>query len=595
MVVNGGTASLAATNWSNSGTISVTGGTVTLGGNWSNSGTIDLNGGTLNLGGSTTTAGLGLAGLTRSGVTTVNLTGQLDNTSTTLALTAATGDFRLYGGAISGGSITAAGGARLLVGANGSNRLVDVAVGAGVLDFSETGGSLRLSGTTTFPDTTLNLTNGNLLGFEQTRTLTGLTVNLGSATAFSYLSVEGDNTLTLGPSVTVNATGYGYLTSNFFVGGTGVLVNQGLIEKTVGAGSYLYIAPAGGFRNEGTLRIAADGGTVYVVSGGVINAASGTMEVLANGTLNLDGTSWINQGSQVVNGGTLNLSGTNWSNSGTISLTDGTLNYGGTTTTTGLGLAGLSRTGTTVVNLTGQLDNASTTLALTAATGDLRLLGGTITGGSITASGGSHLLVGASGSNRLHDVAVAAGALDFGEAGGHLRLSGTTTLADTTLNLTNSNLLGFEQNTTLTNLTLNLGSATAFSYLSAEGDNTLTLGSSVTVNATGYGGLSSNFFVGGSGRIVNQGLIEKTVAGTYLSIAPSGGFSNEGTLLIAVDGGTVFIPDSTNLANFASNTLSGGTWEVRDNGTLDLGTRTIATIAPNTTVILDGANSTFGR
>ena len=335
------------------------------------------------------------------------------------------GTYHLNGGAISGGSITAAGGSRMLVGPN-ANRLVDVSVGAGVLDFSETGGSLRLSGTTTIADTTLNLTNGNLLGFEQTRTLTGLTVNLGSATAFSYLSVEGDNTLTLGPSVTVNATGYGYLTSNFFVGGTGVLVNQGLIEKTV-AGTYLYISPSGGFNNQGTLRIAADGGTVYVASGGV-NTASGVMEVQANGLLDLSGTSWANQGSVVVNGGTASLAATNWSNSGTISVTGGTvtlggnwsnsgtidlnggtLNLGGSTTTAGLGLAGLTRSGVTTVNLTGQLDNTSTTLALTAATGDFRLYGGAISGGSITAAGGARLLVGANGSNRLVDVAVGAG------------------------------------------------------------------------------------------------------------------------------------------------------------------------------------------
>src|SRR5206468_1430419 len=108
------------------------------------------------------------------------------------------------------------------------------------------------------------------------------------------------------------------------------------------------------------------------------------MQVLANGSLTLDGTNWVNKGAISVNGGTLTLQGTNWANQGTIGLTDGTLNLGGSTTTANLGLSGLTRSGASTVNLTGQLDNTSATLAISAATGDLRLRGGIITGGAIT-------------------------------------------------------------------------------------------------------------------------------------------------------------------------------------------------------------------
>src|SRR5262249_24377477 len=204
------------------------------------------------------------------------------------------------------------------------------------------------------------------------KTLTNLTVNLGSANNYSYLSVEGNNTLTLGPTVTVNATGYGYLTSGNFVGGSGAIVNQGLIEKTVANGTSLYINPSGGFTNQGTLRVAADGGYVVINSGGVVNDTTGTMQVLANGTLEINGTGWVNKGSFVVNGGLLDLLGTNWSNqTGAISLSNnGAVNFGGSTTTAGLGPGGLRRAGTTPVKLTGPLHNTPAPPATPAPTRD---------------------------------------------------------------------------------------------------------------------------------------------------------------------------------------------------------------------------------
>src|SRR5207237_4876350 len=95
----------------NLGLTTATGTTLTLGGSWSNSSTLSVLGGTLNLGGSFTLAGLGT--LTRSGGT-VNLTGALDNTSATLAFTATTGSWNMLGGTLKNGTLTEAGGARLI-------------------------------------------------------------------------------------------------------------------------------------------------------------------------------------------------------------------------------------------------------------------------------------------------------------------------------------------------------------------------------------------------------------------------------------------------------------------------------------------------
>jgi hypothetical protein len=83
---------------------------LTLAGGWRNDGVLTQGGGTLSLGGNFTLAALG--DFRRAGGT-VNLTGTLDNAGTTLALSDATGPWQLAGGAIVGGTVTTAGGARL--------------------------------------------------------------------------------------------------------------------------------------------------------------------------------------------------------------------------------------------------------------------------------------------------------------------------------------------------------------------------------------------------------------------------------------------------------------------------------------------------
>src|SRR6516165_2114412 len=99
--------------WSNSGTTTANGGTLGLGNvsnAWSNTGTITATNATVNLGGSFTLAALGT--FNRSGGT-VNLTGTLDNTGTTLAFTATTGSWNLVNGTLLGGTVTEADGAEL--------------------------------------------------------------------------------------------------------------------------------------------------------------------------------------------------------------------------------------------------------------------------------------------------------------------------------------------------------------------------------------------------------------------------------------------------------------------------------------------------
>jgi hypothetical protein len=111
--VSGATMTLNTANWTNNGVWqAINGGILAISAaNWTNNGTITETNSTLNLGGGFTTAGLG--SYNRSGGS-INLTGTLNNTGSTLALDDTTGSWQLRtGGTIRGGTVTTAGAARL--------------------------------------------------------------------------------------------------------------------------------------------------------------------------------------------------------------------------------------------------------------------------------------------------------------------------------------------------------------------------------------------------------------------------------------------------------------------------------------------------
>jgi hypothetical protein len=492
----------------------------------------------------------------------------------TLALTA--GTYSLNGGIISGGTVTSGGG-RLQLQSSSANVLNNVAVGVGVLDFSATQARVRLQGTTTLAaGTVVDLTGvSSILAFEQTATVGGagspLTINLGSAAGAGFLSVEGtNNVLTLGPAVTVTsaAGGGGELRSGLFSGNPGTIRNQGLIQNT---GNGILWINSFAFANQ---------------SGGVVRAAAGTVNIPPGGVINQSG------GTFDVNGGTLNLTGTGWSNAGTIAVSNGVLNLAGSFATAGIGT--VNHTGG-VVSISGAVDNTAATLALTGTTGSFQLNGGVITGGSMTAAGGSQLQIQGNNANRLVNVAVGAGVLDFSATGARVRLQGTTALAaGSVVTLTgNSSIVTFEQTGTVDNLTVNLAAFGA--NLSVEGNTTLTLGPNTTVTgnaSAGAASITAQLFGGASTAVLNQGLIRNIGIGN-LAINP-GIFTNlSGGIVRAESGGVVVVSDPTNLTNFSGGTLTGGTWEARGTATLDFNNRSISTLGAGTTVILNGANPTF--
>ncbi|HEY1381044.1 MAG TPA: hypothetical protein VGF55_29870, partial [Gemmataceae bacterium] len=520
----------------NEGVVAVGGSnTVNLTGPFQNAGTLAISGGTLNLAGDFTTANLGA--LNRTGGV-VNVTGNLDNTGATLALTDAgpvsTGSFTLAsGGTITGGTVTTVGSARLLADSSPSNALVGVSLPAGALDLSPAGSRVQLRGGTALGPGVVSVGPNSLVHLNQASTASGASFLLGNN---AFLTAEGGTMSTLGAAadvvtVTVNPGAFqaAGIRTNFLGAATGtVLVNRGTIRFDPAAvNAALNISPSGGgtFRNEGVLAV--------------------------NGT------------------NTVNLSGP-FQNAGTFAVSGGTLNLAGNFTTAGLG--SLNRSGG-VVNVTGNLDNTGATLALTdagpASTGSLTLAnGGTITGGTIMAAGSARLLADASPSNALVGVGLATGMLDLTPTGSRVQLRGGTTVGAGAVPVGENSILHLNQVTTASGTSFILGKNAS---LTAEGGTTSTLGAAtpdvvtVTVNpgAGQQAAVRTNFLGLAAGTLlVNQGTVRFDPASTNatLNINTSNGggsFQNAGVLSAGVAGSRIAVT-SLSFTNAGTLTASGG-------------------------------------
>jgi uncharacterized repeat protein (TIGR03803 family) len=257
---------------------------LTLDGNWVNTGVIGATNATVNLGGSFSVAAVGV--LNRSGGT-VNLTGLLNNTNTTLTLNAASGSWVLNGGTVAGGTISESGGAELIVGSGTLegvtvNGTVDVGstIGTAVLNVLD---GLTLNGTMLVGNPT-NSNYGQVRFNSANQTLGGSgTVVFGSNPDYNGLGPYGGNlTLTIGQGITVEGD-FGNLGTGY-----GSIINQGTISCDV-SGGLIQVQPLTTFANLGTLAMPI-------------------------GTINLDG-------SNLLSGGTLSFGINGPGNSGHLTVT----------------------------------------------------------------------------------------------------------------------------------------------------------------------------------------------------------------------------------------------------------------------------------
>ena len=536
---NGAALSISAGSWSNAaaGSISIDGAsTANFSSNWSSPGALRLSSGaTLNMGGTFATSGLNLGAINRTGSTTINLTGNLNNAGSALALTGTTGSWRLHGATINGGTITRAGGADLVFTTNGG-ALSGVTI-PGDVTFTENSSRVSMRDGADFTGSATLAGTGALLNYEYDATIgAGRTINLNGPSSVLGVARGGtpaaDRTLTIGPGALVR--GRGQISSGHIGGGTANrVVNNGMIAGDV-TGAALTVDP-NLFTNNAALR-SINGSSLTINAGTWSNAATGSIE---------------------LNNATGTFSGV-WSNAGSVILNNATLNLAGTMTTGGLGAANFARTGATTVNLVGSLNNNASTLALNATSGSVRLAGGTITGGTITRSGGADLIFTGSG---VLDNARIIGDVTFEETSARARMRNGADFTGNAALTASGALLNYEYDATIgAGRTINLdGSSAALSVSqnsATSTDSTLTIAPGAIVR--GRGQITSGNFTGGStNHVVNNGLVHADVNGSGMSVNPNR-FTNNGTLQ-ASNGGSI----NVSAATFANATgrmraLSGG-------------------------------------
>ncbi len=594
------------------GTVSVTGAsaTLTIGGSttsWQNLGTITVNGGTLILNGQFTTAGLGT--INRTGGT-IEVSGAWNNASASFAFSSTTGSYILTGGTITGGTLSGAGGNSLQATLNQVNTLSGVTINAGGLDLSTQQAYVQLTNGSKFGSgTTVNVGSASFLGglgIGQSGTISNLTVNLGSQN--SALTLEGSQNVTLDSTTTVTLGIATSIASSVgrvgFFPGTSNLTTDGLIQVTA-SGATLAINPTGTLMNGGAISANVASGNAanlnIVPGGSFTNQLGGAVSVTgASATLTIGGST------------------TSWQNLGTITVNGGTLVLNGQFTTAGLGT--INRTGGTI-NVSGAWNNASASYAFSSTTGSYVLAGGTITGGTLSGTGGNSLQATLNQANQLNGVTINAGGLDLSTQQAFVELTnGSKFGSGTTVNVGSASFiggLGIGESGTISNLTVNLGSQN--SALTLEGSQNVTLDSTTTVNLSIATSVPSSVgrvgFTAGTSNLTTNGLIQVTASGATLNINPTGTLSNGGSLvangsgatlviqptgsftnsgtIAAQNDGVVSIPAAVAFTNFSTGTLTGGTYQVFASSTLNFNSRNVTTIGVGTTVLLNGATTTF--
>jgi hypothetical protein len=284
----------------NTGLISATsGGTIDLGyyyynyGTWSNTGTLSaVGGGTINLGGTFSTANLGGTSATiLAGGGTINITGALNNSSATLN-PPTTGVYTLAGGTITGGTVA-----------------------GGALTIGNTAGTL--SGVTMSGNFTLPASNHATFYANTNTTFTGGTTAFASGGYYDSVYLNGTGTaLTIAPSATWTGGMSIYDSSSNPV----ALLVQGVLNHSATNSTFYGSGYGLTINNSGTLESSGGGSltlgyytgdTITNQSGGIIEANAGTMDLdyYQSNTTNLSGNTLTGGPWVAANGGTMNFYG----------------------------------------------------------------------------------------------------------------------------------------------------------------------------------------------------------------------------------------------------------------------------------------------
>ena len=565
------------TTLSNQGAITADDATVTFAnfGVFSNSGTLTITNSTVALEGDYATAQL--APLASHG-NALQIDGALNNASATLDASVFAPLTLEYNGTITGGTIVDSAGA-----AQFSGGTLDGVTYDGTLALQQSGSvyvadGLTATGAGGSGSGTITLGDYSALYLENTQTLDNATVTLGydasldQYTTYAAYAANGyvspAVTLTLGSHLTIDATGgYDTIGSSGYDGAE-TTVNDGTIN--IEASSYSLTIDPTSFVNDGVVDV-ADGASLTIDPTSFTNDASGTITVSSGGALTLgdsETTTLSNQGAITADDATVTFANFGvFSNSGTLTITNSTVALEGDYATAQL--APLASHGN-ALQIDGALNNASATLDASVFAPLTLEYNGTITGGTIVDSAGAAQFSGGTLDGVTYDgtlalqqsgsVYVADGLTATGAGGSG---SGTITLGD-------YSALYLENTQTLDNATVTLGydasldQYTTYAAYAANGyvspAVTLTLGSHLTIDATGgYDTIGSGGYDGAE-TIVNDGTINIEASSYSLTIDPAS-FVNDASGTIAVtSGGTLTLGNSntTTLSNAGQLEADGG-------------------------------------
>ncbi|MEO8926691.1 MAG: hypothetical protein ABI306_05955 [Caulobacteraceae bacterium] len=553
----------------------------------------------------------------------------------TLALTAGTLQLN-GGGTISGGILSATGGAFQWNGGVMAGVTYDGTLNLSVANDALTvnGAGLISKGVGGVGNGVININGaGSILDFSGTQTLNNATVNLGTAANSSYLSAVLDadpgannGILTLGSGLAINQTNtYAGLGGGDNIGandgGLGSILNDGAINATYSAGGFLQINPKN-FTNAGKITVGDLSTLAFQTSGAFVNTAGATITALAGSTLGIgsplnsdNGTdgAYSNAGTITATGATVDIYDP-LSGSGALKISSSKVNLAYNLTTAQLTtFGGLGNS----ISVTGVLNNTGSTLSIGTGTalGTLAL-NAIINGGTINDMGSGWTPYdpeGAGGGVTFNGVTYN-GAINFvGGVGSAIRVSGNGLILKGAGGVGNGTLnfaghldanITFDDARTFNNATLNINSTDAqldvFQEDTTSTKYALTLGSNLILNQTG----SIGFLDIDGGTIINEGIISAMAGGGRMGSSLSIGsniFTNEGKL-IASAGDTLSLnlptdastighqTGGSDFTNFAGGTLTGGSYEVDGESTMDLpNNQTLVT--DDAVIILSGAGS----
>ena len=326
---------------------------------------------------------------------TLSMRAQLDNVGDTLTISAdSKWDVSGGTGRISGGTISSLDGTPLSV-TGGAGRLQDVALDADVA--VRDGGTLTVQG-----------------GYNTVRPLT---IRFGGTAAGKFVLETGQTVG--GGTQFVFDDRVGHVvsaTSGTFSLGPGSTLRTGSGSGTLGTST----AP---LQNRGTISAQTAGQSVTVLGNSFDN--QGTLQAINGGTLSLVMTAnWTNSGTVLVDGGQLNLSGVPRPAAFAPPTIRGasTIGIGSTYTADQVAALNVPGSATIAVLSGGTVDNAGGTIEMSGALPGWKLLGGTISGGTVH-TGSKELVAGPIPGGQF-GVTPSAGTLSGVTLGGVLRVTG---------------------------------------------------------------------------------------------------------------------------------------------------------------------------